>query len=44
MAEWVIFDAAFSDIGGLTIANFFGLNTRCISLARDIGWKWGLEI
>ena len=39
MAEWVMFDAAFSDISDLPSVIFFGFSTWCKSLARD----WSLQ-
>ena len=44
MAEWVIFDAAFSDVTGIPSAIFFGFSALCNSLARDVGFKCRLDL
>ena len=40
MAEWVMFDVAFSEIGGLPSAIFFGVSIYYKSLVKDIGLRW----
>ena len=45
MAEWVMIDAALSDVSGIPSANFFfGFSTWSKSLARDIGFKCRLDL
>ena len=39
-----MFDTAFSDVGDIRSANFFGFSTSCKSLASNIGFKWRIEL
>ena len=36
MAEWVMFDAAFSDVSGIPSANFFSVSTLDVNLWRGM--------
>ena len=36
MAEWVMFDAVFSDVGGIPGTNFFSVSALDVTLWREI--------
>ena len=36
MVEWVMFDAAFSDVGGIPSANIFSVSARYVNFLQGI--------
>ena len=44
MAEWVMFDAAFSDVCGIPCADLFRFQRLMLFFGEKVGFKWRLYL